>query len=448
MSVLSAAATLCAGAIGAVCLLLLITRHPQLRLVVFISGAMLVMQSSDGISAGKFGYLALALICWFVSLIHIRKLKTTAWWPAAKSLIIGANILMVIIGLTVLGSLLYGTSASQVARDALTYVMIAIAPVIGLDAASTGSPKIASVLTVIFSGAASISFAVYWLSQRGVSTLPIDRVVMWSMMLAGLGAITGIVRGLSPRLHLSWLLFGIFCLACILITGTRTGLILVVAVAGAVGHRRHYRVPPVRLVAGVLSIAALMYVALPWISARVASASFFGARLATLSDALRGGFSNDPSGLIRDRAYAYALTIWRSHPLLGVGFGYSFPNPNPAGGTVDFQLDTPLLYLAKFGLLGTIGILIALTCFALTPRRMRRVLNLTSTEQTIYGAFAFLWLLILPFGTPTEDKGFGLALCLLCFMLGARAERACHQCDTQENVGIHSGFSQSRGSRV
>ena len=422
---------ICGLVIAVVSGLYLIARRPLLRLLVFVGGAMVVLQSSAGVSAPKLGYFALVLLCFGISLSRLRLLKQSMWWPAFRLPLLGAAVLFVLIGLVAVGSLVSGADSAQVARDSLTYVLIAVAPVIGLDAASVSTSRGAGVSTVILAGIASVGFATFWLAERQVSTIGVDRIVLSSMMLSGIGAIAGLVKGLTPRLNLPWLAFGIFCLCCVLVTGTRTGLILLIALLGAVGARRKYRIPIVPLASGLVGIALVVYMLLPIISAQVASATFFQARLETLSNVFAGGVSADASGEIRQRAYEYALEIWGKNPLFGVGFGYSFPNPNPSLGDADFQLDTPILYLAKFGLIGTIVIAGALVLLATASFRIHRELGLWSAEQTVFRTFVFVWLLILPFGTPTEDKGFALALCLTFLMLGSSAREWAER-DTRE----------------
>jgi O-antigen ligase len=241
------------------------------------------------------------------------------------------------------------------------------------------------------------------------------------MMLVGVGIAIGVVRGLTPKVHPAWLLLAVFALGCILITGTRTGLVFLLAPLAALGALAKVRVPLLRLISSVAGTALLMLAVLPFISGLVATDVFFQRRLAALSAVLGSGVGADASGAIRQRAYEYALTIWQEHPWFGVGFGHAFPNPNPFSSDADFQLDTPMLYLAKFGVFGTIALVTLLVLLAVASQRVGRELGFWSEEQTTWRVFIFSWVLILPFGTPTEDKGFALAVAMMVFLLARSA---------------------------
>jgi O-antigen ligase len=386
---------------------------------------MLVMQATDGLSAGKLAYAGVALASAAISLIRLVRISKSAWLAPFRNALLFSLLLAILIAVYTTGSILSGVEPTRVLRDALTYFLIAMAPLVGLDAASSRvSQRSAYTAVVVIVMIGAVAFAVYWLAQRGVSTLGLDRLVLPSMMLVGVGVAVGVVRGLTPQIRPMWLLLAVFALGCILITGTRTGLVFLLAPLAALGALSKLRVSLLRLVGCVAGMALLMLAILPLASGMVATDTFFQRRLATLTEVLGNGVSADASGAIRQRAYDYALAIWQQHPWFGVGFGHSFPNPNPFTADADFQLDTPMLYLAKFGLFGTIGIVAVMVLFAIGSQRVKRTLGFWSQEQTAWRVFIFSWVLILPFGTPTEDKGFALAVALMIFLAARKAKES------------------------
>jgi hypothetical protein len=79
-------------------------------------------------------------------------------------------------------------------------------------------------------------------------------------------------------------------------------------------------------------------------------------------------------------------------------------------------MDTPLVFLAKFGVVG----LAALAMLAGAALAFRRRLPATHRGDRAYVAlvgYASFWCVSLPLGLPFEDKGFGLAVIALLALI-------------------------------
>jgi hypothetical protein len=107
---------------------------------------------------------------------------------------------------------------------------------------------------------------------------------------------------------------------------------------------------------------------------------------------------------------------WKSFagaPLDGVGPGHNYVWRDQVDQLhIGSAMDTPVLFLAKFGLLG-IGFLFLAGYWG---REFVRTLGTRRRGEparlALIGYSAF-WLLFLPLGLPLEDKGFALAMILL-----------------------------------
>lgn len=397
-------------------------RSAQLRMIIYVVGALLVMQSESGIAAVlKPLYLPAASACVAVAIWNVRKLDPVRR-KAFRLAFRGGWLLLTVTVLISVGSVVGGEELSRVVRDALTYLMIAGAPFVGADAARTVKPRRADRTSAVIAGIAATGFAIFWLSNRGVSTLETERLVMFSMVLTGFGLMLGIVYGIVRRSPL-WLAFGVFCFIAIIVTGTRTGFGLVLGFVGAMGLARNRRIPPMKLAAGGALAGLGTYLTLPFISSYISQDGFLESRINSLHLLLEDGVSADQSGVIRQRALDFTLDIWSEHPLAGVGFGHLFPNPNPNEPPADFQLDSAALILAKFGIIGSTAILLAVLFMAVSIWQFHKVTGVRTEAQTVGRAFTVMCLALMPLASPMEDKGFALAFTLVFYLIGAHSVR-------------------------
>jgi hypothetical protein len=120
--------------------------------------------------------------------------------------------------------------------------------------------------------------------------------------------------------------------------------------------------------------------------------------------------------------FSWSRDVWHQWPLTGAGPGYIYPPVSGRGGG-SLGLDSPLLLLSKFGLIGTAGLAIAFLLLVTAFRNVRKAAGYDVTGTASAG-FLLVIIALLPFGTPLEDKGTALACLLLVAVLTARAKAA------------------------
>ncbi|MEA5456992.1 O-antigen ligase family protein [Sinomonas sp. JGH33] len=410
------------GALAAVLAVICLVSS-YLRLLVFVGGALAVMQAdSSGIGALKPVYFAVIVLAAVAGMLRVHRLPKEIQ-RAYRPMFVASGVLFGLVAIEAVGSVFGGVDVLRVLRDATTYMMIVAAPWIASDAASTGGAMRARITAAAFCLVAAVGFAVYWLSARGVGTLSIDRLGMFSFVLAGCGFSLGIAYGLVRR-NVLWLGMGLLSLVCVLVTGTRTGLLVLVALVAMVGSKDARKIPPLRLIGGLAALGVILAYVLPNAVTSLTSADFFVRRTSSLLSIFSEGISSDQSGVLRLRAYQTTLDVWNAHPLFGVGFGYQFPNPSPLQPPSDFQLDSPTLVLAKFGIFGTLVLAAAVLLIAIGIARYHIPTGIRSEAQTAGLGLVILCIALAALALPLEDKGFALGLTLILYLLGVEARTA------------------------
>ncbi|WP_143670795.1 hypothetical protein [Streptomyces sp. OV198] len=393
-------------------LLLLILASSTARLVTVIAGALLVFQASS--DAPKFGYLALALICVAVSLVNLVRDShpvVQAFRPMLAAT--AATLLMLAASFAIAMS--EGTAPTDWFRDMLPYLLLAILPLVGLEASGRMRPHLLAGLIGVLGVLAALAFAVDWLDRRG-ATAEGGRVLLATASFCAFAFSYAFVRaGVGPH-RPRWLLAAAVIAAALLVTGTRTNLVIIAAaVLGALGPIRKGRVPPLRLVT-VGAPTALATVALFPALTFVLSidSTFLSQRLDTMRQVLGGNLAADQSFQLRALSYAQAQQRWLEHPWLGGGPGYMY-------GDIGFSLDTPWMVPAKFGVAGAAVLLWLLASIALGIVRNRQQPNPIHAAGR---AWTVALVALLPFGAWVEDKGTALAMTLLVATSVSTARRS------------------------
>ncbi|WIB67968.1 hypothetical protein DEI93_02690 [Curtobacterium sp. MCBD17_035] len=427
---LALTAPLALAAVPGVVAVWLMLRYPWARAAFFMLGAFIVFQTSDGISASKLVYFVGVAFAFIVSLVRLRPVLRDGGLQTFR---VGVLAALGFLGWMIMVTLPYsvavrGIPVTNWLRDAATYLLISAGVVIGAEAASSVTRYAARFMTVGLGLIAAFGFASRWIQARGFGSGDSNSGSSLLSSLAGLTLAVGLAFALAlvgRGIRIWWLALGIALLLSVLVTGTRTGVVYILVLVGVIGKRSSHAVPLPKAVMAIAVTAAGSLLALPVAGALFSSQTFVETRLRSIVTTLQNGFASDQSGAVRTRAYEYAATIWHSHLLLGQGFGATFPDPSTGGPGTAFQLDTPLTYLAKFGLLGCmalLGTLVLIYCALL-----RRSVGVKPVvEQTAVRGALFILIGILPLGVPTEDKGFSVTMCLAFILVGSaiRAERA------------------------
>jgi O-antigen ligase len=125
------------------------------------------------------------------------------------------------------------------------------------------------------------------------------------------------------------------------------------------------------------------------------------------------GTSSDASYVERSRQTKVAWETFQANPVLGAGPGTTFVWERINGViTASFTMDTPLTFLAKFGLVGILAVLVIVSRYWRFTRSLVRDGGPTVEKLALVGYLAVA-VAIIPANSPLEDKGFSLGLMLL-----------------------------------
>jgi hypothetical protein len=109
--------------------------------------------------------------------------------------------------------------------------------------------------------------------------------------------------------------------------------------------------------------------------------------------------------------------------LVGRGLGYTFPSVTTGNVNVGiYTLDTPVVALAKFGIIGTLMILVSVSIIWLT---LRTASKNDKVARSFLVTLSFVVLVLLPNGFPIENRGFDLLVCLaVAYVLSTATARS------------------------
>ena len=393
-------------------------QYPVGRLALFVLGGLAAMGGTSGLGPVKLAYAAVAIVCFVIAWFRLNKRRIHPEWrqPVRMARIASTALL----ALTALGA---GVGLAQqyplafIGQDAFTYLLIAFAPVIGLDAAS-GSFSRFKVMTVVVGSVAAVSWAVWWLARRGSSVGGLERLTLVTSFLGfAVFAIALVLAVNASRTsaRLGWVLLAVAVPVIYIASGSRSMIVYALGLVGLLGARRYGRLPVVRGLFVALLIGMIALVLLPLIIEALPDGPRIMRRFTdTFALLVDSGIEGDGSFVERSRAYEYTADLFSASPLLGQGLGYIYPSVS--GETAgDLKVDSPLLVLSKFGVLGAAAV-ITLGIAAWRLARATRGPEQLRLGETVLIVFAFITLGRLLFVAPTEDKGFAYAIAMMvCF---------------------------------
>ena len=400
----------------------LLWRHTAARLCFVVLGGLFVLFSGvNHLTISKAGYFA------GVALAAVAILRQPELWRAlrqrtplrALAPLTPAIAAIILVSFPVAHA--EHTQLSSWFRDAAAYGLLATVPLFIWDASRPDSVFARVAPAVLYTAAilSGLSGILEWLARRRVvgSGTSIDTHILPGEFLPAAAAFLLIVEGSRPgRRHGRWYAAALAFPLCIFLGGTREAALLFVCVAVAAfvyteRERRRHLVPwaVAIVVVGILAVAAIVaygHAGHPGVD-----------RIANRITSIPGTILHphrDQSYQLRASEWHLAWETFKSHPILGVGLGHTFVWSYGFGGVAfrsGYNLDTPLVYLAKFGLLG----LLALAVVAIALVRFARLAR-ASTQGAAGAAFAWFLaftVLNLPFEMPFEAKDFTLALVVL-----------------------------------
>jgi hypothetical protein len=379
-----------------------------LRVAVVVGGGLLVLGATTDVGPSKILYFAAFLFCAVISAYRLTADPPTWIGPFRPVFIIG-GVLLACLLLAVIANPV--DDLTTVLRTSFLYLMIPIAPIIGIDAGRDAHGRTVMRWIAVIGTIAAIGFAADWLDRRGVSSLSFGRFVVSSLILPALAFALCLVRAAYSRgfARALWLAPVAIIPCAMLATGTRTNLVLFVALLGVLGTAAKLRVTPGKaLVVVAVGAALITLIFPPLVNAVIAQPGFIEARMRLVLEAFGGGVASDQSFAMRNEQYFYTAQWISESPWFGKGPGFSPPIP----------LDTPLAIVLRIGLVGTVALVLFLGSLLLASRTSARQYGYTFMHTTVTGV-GIVVIAVLPFGPVVEDRGFAFMLVLLTMGLTA-----------------------------
>jgi O-antigen ligase len=412
-------------------LLLLVDARVRILFVVF--GGLLTLQSSDSFGSLKLLYLVGVVVSFGGALFAFsRSTDTTARWLTLPLLRASAAMsALILISFFVAKD--HAVVRVDWLRDVAPYVLFAVAPFFALDAQRAYSRRALVRLLVVGGLIATASFSTHWLEQRNIAKLPFSQFALSSFFFpAALFAYAAAACLHERRSRTRWLALAALVFALLVVTGTRSTLILAVApLAAAIAARRKLGGRIARLL--LLAPAAILMIGLATVSvvqATHASTELITKRITILKNT---GTSYDASYRDRQAQTHAASEVFHEHPVFGSGPGTYFNWQVTNGENKSaFIVDSPVDFPAKFGLFGVAVVAFVIFQYGAFLRKSLRF-NHPRPETLALVAYATMTILNSFLTNPFEDKGWMLGLVLLialvCCTSGLRASEGASAAD-------------------
>jgi len=421
------------------------------RATIVIFGAMAVLQSSQGLDAVKLAYLGAATLAVGGSVWSVYRERADALVAFARPWLVASLVVAGIIGISLPVALLHGTAFSTWTRDAAAYALVVAAPWVALDLARSVTSRTMIGLTVLAGGLAALSYAIVWVQRRAITDVAIDRLVLPSFTLATALFAVAVAQSVS-REHRRywWAALASVTVALLLLAGTRTALailivpLVIIAIAWLTDRSLSFRTRIVPaclplLTAGVIVASTQLSLAVDLghlggpLSGSDGSGSSDGSRSPPDPHTLEGRFDTFGSVLagrdasLQDRVAQTraAWDIFLASPLVGSGLGVVVPWTTTSGRLeTEFTADTPVLVLAKFGVLGLVLVGALGGAWLITIRRLNQGGPSARASRLALAGFGAAIVALTPFGWQLEDKGTGLAVILILGLALSEAGQA------------------------
>jgi len=399
------------------------------RMAILTLGGILVLQSSDVLDLPKLIYLVLAVAVVASAAWRVRGLSGTLAFGAMRGLLVAMIGLLAVIAISLPVAAAHGVAAPAWLRDAASYGLFAIAPLVALDAHDQVDRRWILALILVVGGTATVSYTLAWLDLRSIFAGPVERLVLPSGALASMFFVvtTSYSFRASRHRHL-WALAAGVTLGLFLIIGTRGRLpfVLLPVVLGILsggGMRatlQRWAVQYAAAAAVVLAVPILQGLSVsPSTTPAEQPTEVLGRRLGSVDDLV-----TDPGGdaSMRERISQTvgAWNVFTVSPILGAGPGLEVGWIDYAGEPQrGYALDSPLMLLAKFGIGGLVVAMLWLLAFGRfvkdVPRRVRGSPEwLVLSGEIVVLAYASL------FSPPMQDKGTAFALMMVLALLASR----------------------------
>lgn len=382
---------------------------PLVRVVVVVFGGLFVFQASQALDLPKIAYLAAVAVAFAAALPQaLQELRGSP--RPVRGLLVGAGCVGIVSLMSLPVSLLRGDDALTWVRGVAPYGLFVVVPVFALDAAYSIPRRWLMALLVIAGTLSTASYAVEWFARRDLTALAFNRLVLPSTLLpAALFAMAIAIALGTGRLRPLWAGLAGWILLIMLLTGSRTNLVLLaalpsvfVAAGGGISLRT------VRLFGIIATLLILTGAGLVFITG---AGGFAGDRLADRLASVTTVLADpgsDPSYYERAAQTAAAFEDWARAPLFGTGPAHEVIWRKADGSSeATLVIDSPLLYPMRFGLIG----IAALAAVLLGWLKFIRA----TPDAVARGTLAGTWGVAIAFAilvSPLDDKGFAMALLL------------------------------------
>jgi hypothetical protein len=411
-----------------------------LRATTILFGGLVALQSSQDLDVVKIAYMAAAALAVTGSVWTVYQGRADPLIEFARPWLIASLVAAGIIGSSLPVALLHGTAFSTWIRDAAAYALVVAAPWVAIDLAWSVTRRTTVALIVLVGGLATLSYAIVWVQRRAMADVPIDRLVLPSFMLATAFFAFAVAQSVSDeRRRYRWAALASVAIALLLLAGTRTTLailivpVAVLAAAWLTDSDRSLRrrtlpalLPLVTAVVIVTSSQMNLAIDLGGLMGPLTGdgpgsstgdpratpdSHTLGGRFDTFGSVLAGRDSSLQDRIAQTRA---AWDLFLTSPLIGGGLGIVVPWTRTSGRLeTQFTADTPLLVLAKFGVLGLVLVAVLGGAWLITIRRLKKGGGITQVSRLALVGFGVAVAILTPFGWQLEDKGTGLAVILL-----------------------------------
>lgn len=403
--------------VGAPAVLALLVASQKMRVLWVIIGGVAALQSSQQLDLIKLTYLAGVAASASIAVVALNESRTRAALDVLSPIFKLSLLLVVALLISSALALTQGTPPTAVLRDIAPFLLFALTPIFAVEANAAFSRGQLLRLFALLGLLGSASFALEWLTRRGFVELPLDRLTLPS----GLLPMALFAYAVSTVLHRQghrrmWEFVGALAITSILVTGTRSGLIVLVApLVVAAASRRSAAAKTAQLARlAVRYLVAIVIFALAFSGLAGLDLSGPIDRLTSLSASF-GGSEAGQSFRQRQAQTNQAQQRLAEAPVFGGGPGKVFHWDTEFGPMASVNIDSPLSVPAKFGVIGTAALGAVLLGYIRLARRARADPDLATPAAALlaYLAIIFLASLII---SPLEDKGGSFGLLLLLAM--------------------------------
>ncbi len=394
-----------------VCLMAIFFRA-QARLAFLVFGGMTLVASSDKFDASKALYLAGIALIFAIAVPNLRNADARY-----SRLVTITALLLMQAAISFCVAVAHGNSMLNWLRDVSAFLIFAAAPVFAIDLVTDDSKTWILPMFVAAGAVSSVLYTIGLLGRRHLATATSNQHFFFSLFLpAALLSYASVASLRSQKNKVAWTALTIGIVLCMLSSGTRVAILLVVipfsivVFSEGLGFRSLLRVT--FFLGTTLSAGLILFFYLMPLSSdsRRIVLQRFGAMVLN-----SGELRSDESVAARASETLVLFRAFVEDPVFGTGPGKIFAWPTFEGGHMSegFNVtDSPLVYPAKYGLVGVTMLLVVVVIFRRFLHAMRDIAEQDEPLLALvaYSVFSLVYMVVGPF---YEDKGFAMGLLFL-----------------------------------